>query len=166
MQTWRTRGRWFLGLLLCGGPAAAAADQTVNVGPGTAFFPSTVVVAPGEQVTWVWQDSPHSSTSDSTAGPEVWNSGILSAGATFSHTFSTVGDHPYYCLVHSSPGGTTMNGIVRVAAPTITPTVPRPTPSPGPGRVAAIPALAGIGRVLFALGLSAAALLALALKKG
>jgi plastocyanin len=160
------RGRWLVGLLLCCGPSIAAADQTVDVGPGIAFSPSTVVVAPGEKVTWVWQSGPHSSTSDATSGSEVWDSGILSAGATFSHTFSTVGDHPYYCLVHSSPGGTMMNGIVRVAAPTVTPTPPIPTPTPGPAEAAAIPAMNGMGIAIFAIGLAAAALLALTSRKG
>lgn len=143
---------------------AAAADQTVNVGPGLAFSPTTVNVAPGETVTWVWQASPHSSTSDATSGPEVWNSGVLPTGATFAHTFQTPGDHPYYCLVHSFPGGTAMNGLVRVAAPTATPTatptVPGPTATPGPG-AAAIPALSGAGRLLLGLALACAALLLL-----
>ncbi len=159
------RDLWLVALLLCG-PSLAAADQTVGVGPGLAFSPSTVVVMPGEQVTWVWQDGPHSSTSDATAGPEVWNSGILSAGATFSHTFQTVGDHPYYCVVHSSAGGTLMNGIVRVAAMAVTPTVPRPTPTSRPSGTVTIPAFTGTGRVLLALGLAAAALIALTVGRG
>jgi plastocyanin len=145
--------------------AAAAADQTVDIGPGLAFNPQTVVVAPGETVTWIWQDAPHSSTSDATSGPEVWNSGIQAAGATFSHTFQTPGDYPYYCLVHSFPGGTFMNGLVRVAEPTATPTAtpPRPatTPTRAPVGPAAIPALSGGGRLLLGVALAAAAVLLL-----
>ena len=142
--------------------AAAAADQTVDVGPGLAFNPATVTVAPGETVTWIWQDAPHSSTSDATSGPEVWNSGVQATGATFSHTFQTPGDYPYYCLVHSFPGGTFMNGLVRVAQPTATPTVtPTRPPTPLPGGPAAIPSLSGAGRLLLGLALAAAAVLLL-----
>lgn len=144
---------------------AAAADQTVDIGPGLAFNPPTVVVAPGETVTWIWLDAPHSSTSDATSGPEVWNSGVQGTGATFSHTFQTPGDHPYYCLVHSFPGGTFMNGLVRVveptATPTVTPTPPGGTPTRPPSGPAAIPALSGFGRLLLGLATAAAAVLLL-----
>ena len=61
------------GLLYC---ACAAADQTVTVGPAFAFSPSSVTVAPGETVTWVWTGVFHSSTSDSQSPPEAWNSGV------------------------------------------------------------------------------------------
>ncbi|MGH9368721.1 MAG: cupredoxin domain-containing protein, partial [Thermoanaerobaculia bacterium] len=67
--------------------ATAAADQTVTVGPGMVFTQSEVTVAPGDTVTWVWAplSLPHSTTSDSQVGPEVWNSGIATAGS-FLHT--------------------------------------------------------------------------------
>jgi plastocyanin len=136
---------------------AAAADQTVQIGPGFVFSPSTVTVSPGDTVTWVWQEGPHSSTSDATSGPEVWDSGILGQGANFAHTFQSPGDHPYYCIVHSFPGGTMMNGVVRVvAAATPTPTIPRPTTTQGPGPVE-VPALSPAGSLLFGLLLAAAA---------
>lgn len=35
----------------------------------------------------------------------------------FTHTFNTPGNYPYYCFLHSLPGGTFMNGVVQVAAP-------------------------------------------------
>jgi plastocyanin len=112
------------GLLCC---AFAAADQTVNVGPGIAFSPSSVTVAPGETVTWVWAGVFHSSTSDSQSGAEVWDSGIISTGQ-FSHTFTTPGTYPYYCSLHSMPGGTAMNGTVQVTGLT----TPTPTQTPPP----------------------------------
>jgi plastocyanin len=103
------------GLLAAGFLCAARAmgDQTVNVGPGISFSPSSVVVAPGEKVTWMWNGVYHSSTSDSMTGPEVWNSGIMATGS-FDHTFTVPGLYPYYCMVHSYPGGTIMNGTVQV----------------------------------------------------
>jgi len=101
-----------------------AATVGVNVGPGLSFSPPTVTVAPGDTVVWTFL-SFHSSTSDLQTGPEVWDSGVKSTG-TFSHTFTTPGTYPYYCSVHSFPGGTFMNGSVQVqaAAPAITNVTP------------------------------------------
>ncbi len=115
--------------------ACAQGDQTVTVGPGLSFSPSSVSVAPGEKVTWIWADGPHSSTSDSTSGPEVWDSGVRMTGS-FDHVFTTLGSYPYYCSVHSFPGGTAMNGVVEVVAqetPTPTSTLaPTSTSTPTP----------------------------------
>jgi plastocyanin len=121
---------------------ALLADQIVEVGPMNAplsFSPSTVNVSPGETVTWHF-NSFHTATSDATTGSEVWDSGFLSSG-NFSHTFTTPGSYPYYCAVHSFPGGTMMNGVVNVISPspTRTPTRTRtpteiPTPTPTPTR--------------------------------
>jgi plastocyanin len=136
------RSQALLAALVFAFPLAASlrADQTVQVGPGNAFSPATVTVAPGEAVIWSFQAF-HTATSDATTGPEVWDSGFLSTG-TFSHTFMTPGSHPYYCQVHSAPGGTAMNGVVVVSGlgvtptatqtPTVTPTVPPGPPSPSP----------------------------------
>jgi plastocyanin len=106
-------------------PAAAALGATVdvNVGPGLSFNPSSVTITQGDTVRWVWQGASHSSTSNTNIGPEVWDSGILING-TFTHTFNTVGDWPYYCSLHSFPGGSAMNGVVHVLAP-----APAPTPT-------------------------------------
>jgi plastocyanin len=106
-------------------PAAVALAATVdvNVGPGLSFNPSSVTIAQGDTIRWVWQGASHSSTSNTNVGPEVWDSGILANG-TFTHTFNTVGDWPYYCSLHSFPGGSAMNGVVHVTAP-----APAPTPT-------------------------------------
>ena len=155
---------------------ALRADQTVQVGPGTAFSPAAVTVAPGEAVTWSFQAF-HTSTSDTTTGPEVWDSGFLGSG-TFSHTFTTPGSYPYYCQVHSMPGGTAMNGVVVVSGAGVTPTAtpslsptPPPTPTSPPETPVAtpvppsssIPTLDSMGTILFALVLAAAGFTALKL---
>ena len=146
--------------------ACAAADQSIAVGPGIAFTPSTVTVSPGETVTWVWAGVLHSSTSDLQTGPEVWDSGIISTG-TLAHTFRTPGTYRFYCRVHSFPGGTIMNGSVTVlqpATPTPTPTTSlsiSPTPTvPGPTSTpsTAVPTLGPAGWMAMAFGLAAAAL--------
>ena len=112
--------------------AVFGVDQTVQVGPGMTFSPANVTVAPGETVTWNFNEL-HTSTSDSQIGPETWDSGQLSSG-TFSHTSNTPGTYAYHCFIHSSPGGTLMNGVVEVsgggATPTPTATPPtQPTPT-------------------------------------
>jgi len=152
-------------------PRAARADQTVTIGPGISFTPSSVTIAPGERVTWTWAATGHSTTSDSATGPEVWDSGIQSFGASFSHVFTAPGSFPYYCKVHSFPGGTAMNGVVQVVLPTATPTVtptpsatalPSPSPtSPGGGipPAGAIPTLGERGFLLLAVALALVSLL-------
>jgi plastocyanin len=116
-------------------PLTLPADQTVQVGPGMFFSPSVVTVAPGETVTWNFNET-HTSTSDSQIGPEPWDSGILSSG-TFAHTFQTPGTYPYYCALHSFAGGTLMNGVVEVSLAGATPTptatlTPPASPTPTP----------------------------------
>jgi plastocyanin len=154
---------------------SARADQSVTIGPGTTFTPSSVTIAPGERVTWTWAASGHSATSDSATGPEVWDSGIQNFGATFSHVFTTPGSFPYYCQVHSVPGGTAMNGVVQVVLPTVTPAptstaTPTPSatalPSPSPTSLGggvpppgAIPTLGERGFLLLAAALAFASLL-------
>ena len=162
--------------------APVLADQTVQVGPGTQFSPSTVTVAPGETVIWSFQAF-HTSTSDTPVGPEVWDSGFLSSG-TFSHAFNTPGSYPYYCQVHSSPGGTAMNGVVVVSGLGATPTptatatatatstatlTPTPPPTAGPATPIApsspIPTLDPARAVLLGLLLAGAAAFELAARR-
>jgi plastocyanin len=122
-----TRIRMAVCLLALPASAAVRADKTVEVGQfGNSFTSSVVDVSPGETVTWNFHAT-HTTTSDATTGPEVWDSGILSTGS-FSHTFTTPGSYPYYCALHSQPGGTAMNGVVNVVGGAATPT-PTRTPT-------------------------------------
>jgi plastocyanin len=114
---------------------ALRADKTVEVGQNfsNSFNPDPVDVVPGEKVIWHF-NSTHTTTSDATTGPEVWDSGILSTG-TFEHTFTTPGTYPYYCILHGAPGGVGMSGIVNVLSSTPTPTrTPTRTPTGTPTR--------------------------------
>src|SRR5687768_9912343 len=90
-----------------------AETYTVNVGPGTFFNPPGLNIAPGDTVVWHFVEFGHTTTSDAISGPEVWDSGFISSGEDFSHTFSTVGEYPYHCTPH----GTLMTGLVSVIAP-------------------------------------------------
>ena len=79
------------------------------------FIPYEITVDVGDEVTWSNDDSAaHTVTSGSAAdGPSgVFDSSLFLAGTTFSHTFASAGDVPYFCMVHPW-----MDGIVHVLEP-------------------------------------------------
>ena len=102
-------GAWRLVLLLAtavsliGYPKpASAATFNITVGvhvplAGFRFVPSLVTIHPGDQVKWTWASSGHSTTSDN----GIWDSGIRGEGATFTHTFDSVGTFTYHCIRES-----------------------------------------------------------------
>ena len=113
---------------------AGATTFNVTVGPNgdLVFMPSSVTIHPGDQVKWTWGSSGHSSTSGSPGMPNgIWDSGILNVGATFTHTFNSVGTFPFYCTPHGGCCGMVGTVIVANASPTPTP-VATATPTPTP----------------------------------
>lgn len=75
---------------------------------GFAFNPSTITIKVGESVKWVNEDSVvHTVSSDS--GSEL-DSGDLSPGEEYSHTFTTPGTYAYHCNIHISMKGTVIVG--------------------------------------------------------
>jgi len=134
-------GSWRLALLLAtavsliGYPNPASA-ATFNVWVGAShpligyfFSPSSVTIHPGDQVMWTWASSGHSTTSGRPGMPtDIWDSGVRSQGATFTHTFNSVGTFPYYCKV--TPYNEVGQVIVTIATPTPTPTPPPVTGPP------------------------------------
>ena len=120
---------------LIGFPKAASAttfDVTVAPGGNLVFSPSSVTIRPGDQVRWTFSSAGHTTTSGSPGMPNgIWDSGLRPQGATFTHTFNSVGTFAYYCTPHGGCCG--MVGTVTVvnASPTPTPT-PRPTATPTP----------------------------------
>jgi plastocyanin len=119
----------------------SASAMTVNVAVGPngelVFMPSSVTIHPGDSVKWTWGSPDHSTTSGSPGMPNgIWDSGIVGSGATFTHTFNSVGTFPYYCTVHGGCCG--MVGTVKVVS-----AMPTPTPTPpltGPPVVTTNPA--------------------------
>ena len=129
-------------LLIFSRSTTSAATVTVTVGSSDiyggcmCFMPASVTIHPGDTVQWMWSASDHSSTSGTPGFPNgLWDSGILSQGAMFTHTFNAAGSFPYYCTVHGACCG--MTGMVTVVnsmpTPTPTPTPPKATPTPTPG---------------------------------
>ena len=107
---------WWSGSLVAGAIGAGvilrnisggAADITIVPGAPSAtvpFDPATFTVSVGGTVTWINKDTMgHTVTSDITG---LFDSGLLSTGATWSHTFTTVGTYPYHCTPHPQMTGT------------------------------------------------------------
>jgi len=89
------------------GPTVSARDNT--------FAPRVLHIHAGQTVTWVDNGtSPHTVTADDNS----FNSGTFQPGAQYSHTFSTQGTYPYYCVLHGGHGGIGMAGVIIVDAAT------------------------------------------------
>jgi len=84
------------------------AQTTVNVTINNfSFTPATITVVIGvnNTVTWTQEQSGvpyHTVTSDN----NTWGSGHLTAGQTFSYTFTSPGTYGYHCTLHTYMKGT------------------------------------------------------------
>ncbi|MFQ6102993.1 MAG: plastocyanin/azurin family copper-binding protein [Candidatus Glassbacteria bacterium] len=92
-------------------------------GPGQGdfrFSPDDVRIKAGDTIMWV-NMSPSGIMHTATYGmgskdPDsglYFDSGFLSPGESFSHTFDNIGTYPYYCIPHEFFG---MTGVIRVKA--------------------------------------------------
>jgi len=96
--------------------AKATTFQVQVAASGLTFTPQNVTINVGDTVEWVWVGSFHSTTSGTPGNPDgIWDSGILTAGATFSFTFTTPGTFNYFCTPHGGCCG--MVGSVTVNQP-------------------------------------------------
>lgn len=134
------------------GSQAPAAERGVRIVADNRFDPKDKFIEAGDTVVWTYDDAngvPHSVTR--TTNPERFDSSpsncpqtnpleqsdcLDSPGDSYSHRFDTPGNYPYFCKVH----GSSMSGVIHVAAKptasvTPTPTATRsasPSPSPSP----------------------------------
>jgi len=68
-----------------------------------AFDPAAIQISVGETVTWEnYDDAQHTVTGDN----GEFDSGNLSKGQKFSHTFTTAGTFTYHCNIHPNMKGT------------------------------------------------------------
>ena len=82
---------------------AFAAEVAVDITEGAstkttnAYSPNPVEINVGDTVIWTNQDATaHSATSGEDATPDgVFDSAVLAAGKSFSHTFAEAGEYPY-----------------------------------------------------------------------
>jgi plastocyanin len=78
-------------------PIGEAPGKTEIVMSGLAFKPASITVKTGTTITWKNNDAvPHTVTERN----NMFDSGSLVSGATFSYTFQTKGAYDYYCAVH------------------------------------------------------------------
>ncbi|HEX6575704.1 MAG TPA: plastocyanin/azurin family copper-binding protein [Gemmatimonadaceae bacterium] len=85
---------------------AEAFGSTIVIIRDFQFSPQQVQIKPGAKVTWVncgpQGDESHTSTSNS----NVWDSGLLAPGATFTREYAQAGSFPYHCTPHPGMTGT------------------------------------------------------------
>lgn len=82
--------------------SSTAQSATVSIA-NMAFSPVTITIKQGDTVTWTNNDSTaHTVTSNNGS----FDSGSLSKGKTFAHTFDTAGTFEYHCTFHPSMKGT------------------------------------------------------------
>ena len=115
---------------------ASAEEITVSLPEGSGvpgceetnecYIPFEVTVHPGDTVVWSNDDvAAHTVTSGVPPTPDgTFDSGIFMAGTTFSHTFDTLGQYDYYCIVHPWMIGEV---IVQSIGNTNSPDEPEPT---------------------------------------
>ena len=105
-------------------PTAAVSEQdaTATVDPVVAsevmsdvvdstYIEKEISVPVGTTITWIADATlPHTVTSDD----DLFNSGTMGDGDTFSFTFTEPGTYAYYCRFHGGPGGRGMAGVITV----------------------------------------------------
>lgn len=92
---------------------ANATVHTIHVG-NFYFTPDSVLVNPGDTVSWVLDGGVHTTTSDG-ASPKIWDSGLL-GGTPFQLQFTLAdgpGPFPFHCSVHPLQ----MSGAIYMSAP-------------------------------------------------
>ena len=95
---------------------ATNAEHTILIGDNF-FRPVDLTMEIGDLVIFDWVGDGHSTTSDATAGPDSWNSGVIGIGSIYELNLRNPGIHPYYCLPHGSPGGVGMAGSIVANCP-------------------------------------------------
>ena len=99
-------------------PAVAGYDIAIQ---GYAFQPVEIQVAPGTTVSWTDRDAVAHTVS---ARGGEWESGLLSQGRQFSHTFTEPGKYDYFCQPHPWMVGRIVVGRAAAAAASPAPSAP------------------------------------------
>lgn len=92
----------------------ATTSPRVSIVPGAisltniAYQPSPALIRVGDTITWTNNDlEPHSVTSGKNAQADGrFDSGIMAPTRTFEHTFTQLGQYPYFCILHPNMIGT------------------------------------------------------------
>ncbi len=65
---------------------------------GFRFKPANITIKRGTRVRWINKDRAHHTATANKKG--AFNSGLLSKGQVYSHTFKSAGKKPYHCEPH------------------------------------------------------------------
>jgi len=84
-------------------PTAASIQAGASFLTTTAYAPNPIVISVGSTIKWTNNDN---ITHDVTSQNNLFISGELAPGATYSHTFQSAGTFPYYCTIHPMMVGT------------------------------------------------------------
>lgn len=111
MKKWRIAAVLLAVLVLaaCGGTTTGGAGGKAEViMKNTTFQPSEITVAAGTTVTWTNEDpAAHTVTSGTRDNPtDLFDSGNVGSGQSFSFTFDTPGTYNYFCRIHPGMKGT------------------------------------------------------------
>lgn len=102
-------------ILMLGIAPLPVISQTLHVviASGMTFTPADVTINVGDTIRWENQGGFHNVMADDgsfTNGP------ASSAAWTYDRVFTSAGNFRYYCVIHGSPGGVGMSGIIRVTS--------------------------------------------------
>ena len=99
------------------------------------FVLEELVVAVGTEISWTNRDAArHTSTSGSQGSSTgIWDSPVLSQGASFSFTFNEVGTFKYFCRIHPSSMNSTITVVHVEGSASGGGGEPYTTPEAGPG---------------------------------
>lgn len=87
-------------------PAPGVVAVSIVQGADFAFSPAAITIPIGTTVRWTNSTgAPHTVTATGAAAG-VFDSGVILAGGTYSHTFNQVGTFAYLCAIHPNMTGT------------------------------------------------------------
>lgn len=99
----------FCMLLLAGCNLSAQTTHNLDWFMGISMAEASLEIDEGDTVIWTLTDAPSHTVTSDTGSVETFDSGNLNSGSTYSHTFTAIGDNPYFCVPHPN-----MKGVITV----------------------------------------------------
>ena len=85
--------------------SAIGANKAIVAIRNFQFFPDTVRIRPGGEVTWVNCETEINDFHTSTSDDDLWDSGALNQGEFFTRRFDDSGEFSYFCIPHPTMRG-------------------------------------------------------------
>jgi len=90
----------FTGCLGGGGGGGGTGGTSISIS-GFAYVPANITVSVGTTVTWTNNDPVDHTVTTDPGAPVAFDSGTISTGSHFSHTFSVAGTYHVHCTIHT-----------------------------------------------------------------